>query len=149
MNQRLTAPRALTALIARRVVRLATIIAVAIIGVIFLVSGVLAYFFSPWWWLLVIPFLLLFGVFIFFRIITMIFIRIVHPNAITREQRDAMNSFIDKIVAVIEAKSTPLFLVVAICIKDIVFHRDVVTIKNLIKDTASLRAEYAKIEKLF
>lgn len=149
MNQRLTAPRALTALVARRIVRLATIIAACVVGAILLLSGILAYFFTAWWWFLALPFLVLFGVFLFLRIIVMVVIRIVHPNAITREQRDAMNGFIDKIVAVLEAKSTPLFVVVAICVKDILFHRDVVTVKNLIKDTASLRAEYARIEKLF
>lgn len=60
-----------------------------------------------------------------------------------------MDEFIDKIQAALEARATPLPLTVIICLKDILFHRDVVTVKKLIKDTAGLRKDYAEIEKLF
>ena len=132
MIQKLTAPRALTALVARRAIRFATIIAVFITVVGFAVSAVLVYFFTPWWWLLAAFFILVFGVFLLIRIISMTIVRLIHPNNLTCEQKQAMNQFVDKIQEIVEAKSMPLFLVALICIKDILFHQDVVTIKQLI-----------------
>ena len=149
MSQRLTAPRALTTLFARRIVRIATLLALAVAVAVFLLTWVLAYFFSSWWWLLIIPLCILLVLFLIVRIVVMIFIRMIHPNSLTKEQTKAMNGFIDKIQAILEAKSTPLPFVVLICIKDILFHRDITTIKSLIKDTTGLRKEYAEIEKLF
>lgn len=149
MNQKLTAPRALTALVARRAVRFATLIAAAITLSSVVISALLVYFFAPWWWLLAVFFILLFGIFILIRIVSMIIIRIIHPNNLTPEQATAMNKFVDSILEIIEAKSTPLFIVALICIKDILFYRDIVTIKKTIQDTVSLRTRYAEIEKLF
>lgn len=79
----------------------------------------------------------------------MIIIRVIHPNDLTHKQRAAMSEFIDKIQQVIEARSTPVPFIVLVCIKDIVLHRDVVTIKKIIRDTAGLKREYEQIEKLF
>ena len=149
MNQKLTAPRALTALIARRAVRFATLIAMVITLLSIAISSVLVYFFTPWWWLLAVFFILLFGVFIIIRVISMVIIRIIHPNNLTTEQTNAMNEFVDTIQELLEAKSTPLFLIALICIKDILFYRDIVTVKKTIQDTVSLRTRYAEIEKLF
>lgn len=149
MIQKLTAPRALTALVARRAIRFATIIAVFITVVGFAVSAVLVYFFTPWWWLLAAFFILVFGVFLLIRIISMTIVRLIHPNNLTCEQKQAMNQFVDKIQEIVEAKSMPLFLVALICIKDILFHQDVVTIKKLISNTTGLHKQYSVIEKLF
>ena len=108
MIQKLTAPRALTALVARRAIRFATIIAVFITVVGFAVSAVLVYFFTPWWWLLAAFFILVFGVFLLIRIISMTIVRLIHPNNLTCEQKQAMNQFVDKIQEIVEAKSMPL-----------------------------------------
>lgn len=149
MHKKLTAPRALTALFARRVIRLATIIASGIILGVIALAWVLAYFFSPWWWLLTVPFVIAFGLFMIVRIVVMVIVRLIHPNDLSKEQVAAMNGFIDKIQTILEARSTPPFLIVLICLKDLLLYRDITTIKNLIKDTAGLRKEYAEIEKLF
>jgi len=149
MNQKLTAPRALTALVARRAIRFATLIAMIFTVVGIVIAAVLVYFFTAWWWLLAILFIMLFGAFLLVRLICMGIVRIIHPNNLTLEQTQAMNKFVDKIQEIIEAKSTPFFFIALICIKDILFHRDIVTIKKLIANTISLKNEYTEIEKLF
>ena len=149
MIQKLTAPRALTALVARRAIQFASVIAVIITVVGITISAILVYLFTPWWWLLAALFILVFGVFLLIRIITMTIVRVIHPNKLTREQKQAMNQFVDKIQEIVEAKSMPLFLVALICIKDILFHQDVVTIKKLISNTTGLHKQYSVIEKLF
>lgn len=149
MTSKLTAPRALTALLARRFVNLATIIAVGVACAGIILAWLLAHFFSAWWWLLAIPFAGLLLLFLIVRFIVMIIVRLIHPNNLTNKQRQAMNEFIDKIQVAIEARATPVPLIVLICLKDIILHRDVVTVKKIIKNTAGLKNEYEQIEKLF
>lgn len=149
MNQQLTAPRALTALMARRAVRMATIISIITACIITIVTVALVYFFSPWWWLLIVPFAPLFILFFIVRFIVLLLIRSIHPNNLTKEQYVAMNEFVDKVQIVLEARSMPVPLIVFICLKDIVLHRDIVTIKKLIQDTAGLKSQYEQIQKLF
>lgn len=149
MTSKLTAPRALTALLARRFIKLATIVAVGIAAAGITAAWLLAHFFSAWWWLLAVPFVGLLVLFLIVRFIVMIIVRLIHPNNLTGEQNQIMNGFIDKIQVAIEARATPVPLVVLICLKDVLFHRDVVTVKKIIKDTAGLKSEYEQIEKLF
>lgn len=149
MNQHLTASRALTALIARRTIHTATVIAAtaACIGII--ITLVLVHFFSPWWWLLALSILTLTVVFFIVRNIVLLIIRKIHPADLTKEQQLAMNTFIDNVQTTIDTGSMSTSLIVFICLKDIVLHRDIVTIKKLIQDTAGLKSEYEKIQKLF
>ena len=55
----------------------------------------------------------------------------------------------EKIQRLIEAKATPPIVFVLLSVKDLLIHRDVTTIKELIRDTASLRADYSKLRQLF
>ena len=146
---KLTAPRALTAFIARKVIRFSTIVAVLTVVGVGILCWVLAYFFTAWWWLLEIPFVLIFFIFLLIRLVAVVFVRAIHSQQLTPRQSAAMSDFVDKIQAALEARSMPLSLIVIICIKDILFHRDVTTVKKVINDTAGLRREYSELEKLF
>jgi uncharacterized membrane protein (UPF0182 family) len=149
MKQKLTAPRALTALVARRAIRFATFVAIGTLATITLLAGILAYFFSAWWWLLTVPFIIFFVLFLILRIIVLVIVRIIHDTSLTSQQRNALNAFTDKIQAVLEARATPPIFIALVCMKDLLLHRDIVTVKKLIKDTSELRKDYAEIEKLF
>jgi len=146
---RITVARALTARFARRFVRLADIL-VAVITII-LVAGVwaLTYFFSAWWWLLVLPLLFLLGLYVIVRLIVAVIISHVHVGQLSKGQRTALDDFIDKVQQAIEARATPLPLIALICIKDIVVHRDLTTVRKIISETAGLRRDYQDLEKLF
>jgi len=131
---RITVARALTARFARRFVRLADIL-VAVITII-LVAGVwaLTYFFSAWWWLLVLPLLFLLGLYVIVRLIVAVIISHVHVGQLSKGQRTALDDFIDKVQQAIEARATPLPLIALICIKDIVVHRDLTTVRKIISE---------------
>jgi len=146
---KLTVARALTARVARRIIRIATIAAVALFGIIFLGTWALAHFFSAWWWLLIIPFIVLLGLFLIIRLVVVLLIGRVHAGTMTEVQREGLDAFIDKLQAVAEARATPWPVMVAVCVKDLIFHRDVTTAKRLISDTAGLRRDYKDLEKLF
>ncbi len=145
----LTVARALTALIARRVIHIATIITIAVFVIIVILCGVLAYFFSAWWWLLLIPFVGWLVVFLLIRMILVLMIKQIHSERMSKVQRKALNSFIDKLWGLLEARATPIPIIVLICIKDILFYRDITTIKKFIQDSASLKRDYLELEKLF
>lgn len=146
---KLTVARALTARFARRFIRLADLL-VAVIALI-LIAGVwaLAYLFSAWWWLLVLPILLLLGVYLIIRIIVALIVSRIHVGRLSKQQRIALDGFIDKIQQAIEARATPLPIIALICIKDIVLHRDLTTVRKIISETTGLRRDYQDLERLF
>jgi ABC-type multidrug transport system fused ATPase/permease subunit len=146
---KLTVMRALTARFARRFIRLADLI-VGTVAIV-LVAGVwaLAYFFSAWWWLLILPVLFLLGLYVIVRLIVAVVISQVHVGQLSKEQRTALDDFIDKVQQVLEARATPLPIIALICIKDIVVHRDLKTVRKIISETTGLRRDYQALEKLF
>lgn len=146
---KITVARALTARFARRFVRLADLL-VGVASVV-LITGTwaLAYFLSAWWWLLLLPVLLVLGAYVIIRFIVTFILSRIHVGRLSQEQRTALDAFIDKVQQLIEARATPLPIMAVICIKDILFHRDITTIKRLINDSVGLRRDYAELEKLF
>ena len=145
----ITAARALTAHLARRFVRLATVVALSIFLAILVLCALLSYFFSGWWWLLLIPFTFLFVVFLVLRLVLRFIVGKIHTQDLSRAQRQALDEFTDKLERLVEARGTPPFLFVLITIKDLLLHRDITTIRSVISDTTTLRRDYATIERLF
>jgi len=146
---RLTAARALTAHIAKRFVRLATLTAFGVFGLAFVLCGVLAYFFTAWWWLLLIPFIILLGIFLLVRLIVAFLIRRIHADTLRPDQKKALDELTDKLERLIEARGTPPIFFVFISIKDLVLHRDVITLKGIVQDSTTLKRDYDALEKLF
>ena len=141
--------RALTARLTRRFVKIVDVIALIIIGVFLAITGILAYFFSAWWLVLLFPILFLCGVFVIVRLVIAVIVSRIHVGKLTEDQTKALDDFIDKIQQILEARATPLPIIAIICIKDILFHRDITTIKKIINDSVGLRLEYLELEKLF
>lgn len=146
---KVTVARALTARAGLRVIRLATIIVLSIFGAWLLLTVSLVYFFSPWWWLLLMPALLLLGAFVIVRFIVRLVIRRIHAEQLTKPQIEALDGFVDKIQALLEARATPPWIFALICIKDLLLNRDVTTIKSIINSTTHLKRDYQELEKLF
>jgi nitrogen fixation/metabolism regulation signal transduction histidine kinase len=141
--------RALTARMGRRFANLATLIVTGIFFLFLLVIAALSYFFSPWWWLLMIPAVILVLIFVIIRIIVGLILHQIHGGKLTSEQQSGLDGFIDKVQQLLEARATPLPLLALICVKDIVFHKDITTVKKIIHDTANLRHDYQELERLF
>lgn len=145
----LSIARALTARIGLRVIRLATIIVVIVLGVWLAVTIGLVYTFSPWWWLLLTPAVLLLIFFFIVRLIVRFIILRIHGEQLSAEQSMTLDGFVDKIQALLEARATPPWMFAAICIKDLIIHRDITTIKSIINSTTTLKRDYQELEKLF
>ena len=149
MDKDVKVARALSSRIARRIVRIASWIATGVVLVLFLLIWALAYFFSAWWWLLLVPLGLLVTIALIVRIIAGFITRGLYREPLNRQQRQGLDDMTEKIQRLIEAKATPPIVFVLLSVKDLLIHRDVTTIKELIRDTASLRADYSKLRQLF
>lgn len=146
---KITIARALTARVGARVVRLATIITFIAFGVWVVITAGLVYAFTPWWWLLLLPALTLLVIFLLARLVIRFILRRIHADQLSKTQSDALDGFVDKIQALLEARATPPWVFAAICIKDLLLHRDITTVKSIISSTTSLRSDYQALEKLF
>jgi nitrogen fixation/metabolism regulation signal transduction histidine kinase len=146
---KVTVARALSARMARRFLRMADLIVVIAAAILLATTWALAYFFSGWWWLFSIPIVLVLGVFLIIRLIAMFIVSRIHSGNLNHRQRVALDDFIDKVQHIIEARATPMPLIVLIVVKDILIHRDITTVKTIIADSAGLRTDYKELEKLF
>lgn len=146
---KITAARALTAHIARRVLKLATIIVLAVFVVLIAIIWVLAHFFSGWWWILLLPVIVLLAVFMLIRMFVRYLILRIHIGHLLPEQKRALDDFTEKLERLIEARGTPPQLFVFICLKDLVLHRDVTTIKQIVRDSTSLKHDFDALDRLF
>lgn len=144
-----TVARALTARTGLRVVRLVSLIAAVVFGAWLLLVISLVYFFSPWWWFLLLPAGVLAVLFVLIRLFIRFIIGRIHAERLSQPQIQALDGFVDKIQALLEARATPPWVFALICIKDLVLHRDVTTIKSIISSTATLKHDYQELEKLF
>ncbi len=149
MDKDVRVARALSARLARRMLRLATIIVVFVLAVLFGAVWALAHFLSAWWWLLLLPLSFLFGFCLLAGVIAHLIARRLYTQKLSGEQVRALDAMADTVQRLLEARATPWPVLVLISIKDLLIRRDVTTLKELVRDTASLRSEYSKLRRLF
>ena len=146
---KLIVARALSAYVARRMVFVATIVAVGVFAAVIVACGLLSYFFSAWWWMLALPFALLLALFFIIRLIVAFIIGRIHSEKLSIEQRQALEKFTDKIQRLLEARATPLPIFALITMRDLVLYRDIKTVRELINDTSGLKKDYEALERRF
>lgn len=147
MNSKITTIRAIGANVGSRA--LFSIAIFADIVLLLLLAGIwaLAHFVSGWWWLLLVIYIPLATVCLVIYLIARTLINQLYPKQIPTEQKQLLNEFTDKIQRVLEARGMgwPWFAVLNV--KDIIFHRELRTTKELIGDTASLKKDFTELEK--
>lgn len=107
----------------------------------------LAYFFSPWWWLLLIifvPLVVISG--IVYSIARFIASRL-YRGHLTRQQRDRLRAFTDKILRLLETRGMNWWWFAALCIRDLLFYRELRTLKELLSDATSLKHDFEALER--
>lgn len=149
MDKDVRVARALSARLARRVLRLASLIVVVVVAVLLGAIWALAHFFSTWWWLLLLPLSVLIGICLLVGVLAHLITRRLYRQKLSSDQAQALDTMADTVQRLLEARATPWPILVLISVKDLLIHRDVTTLKELVRDTASLRAEYSKLRRLF
>lgn len=149
MNPKVTAARALAAYISKKSLRLVTIIAISILGVLTIGIWLLAHYFSPWWWVFIIPVILLGLVFTALRWVVLRIITGIYRHPFTTKQVEYLDDFSQKITGLVDARATTLPMFAFITVKDLLLKRDATTVKRIVADSTSLKSDFATLEKLF
>ncbi len=149
MNKKVAAARALGAHLTRQALRLATIFFVSIVAILLLVIGLLAYNFTAWWWVFAIPIIIACLIALVLHWLVRRLASLIYRHPFSRAQRQALNEFTDKVRSLIDAKNTPLPILAIITIKDVLIHKDPRTIRQLIDNSTSLKADLKDLEKHF
>ena len=149
MNTKLATARALTAYVSRRALNFVTAAAWICVGLLCLGVWALAHFSRSWWWLFLIPLAIGMSIFMLLRMMVSRLIQGVHRHPFTSLQKAQFKQFTDKVMGLVEAKSTPLPFFALITLKDLVRHRDASTLRSLISDSKNLKNDFADLERHF
>ena len=139
--------RALSAVIAWRAIRLFTIIVSGVLVLTLFGVWVLTHFFSPWWWLLLIVYIPLFIASAFVYLIARAIATSLYPAPLSRDQRKHLLEFTDKITHLLETRGMNWWWFAALCMRDLLFYRELRTLKELLADAVSLKADLASLER--
>lgn len=149
MQAKVDVIRALTSTVAKRALLVISIVG-AIISVLLLIGiWALAHFLSAWWWLLLfiyIPWLVI-------ALVVLSFAKLIahkiYPQALSSRQRRLLKGFVDKIQRLLESRGMGWWVFAFLCFKDLLFYRDLRTLKELIADTTSLKRDFEELERNF
>lgn len=149
MNAKASTIRAIVAYSALRALSIITIIAVVAALLFFGIIWALAYYFSPWWWIFLLPFIVAVAVGIVLRVIATKTIHFIHRHPFTESQRQALEQFTDKVAQLTQFRETPLPIYALITLRDIICHRDARTLRTAVEDSAALKDDFLALEKHF
>lgn len=149
MKPKIDVLRALSAVIARRALRVAVVLAVVIAVLLFGVIWLLAAQLSTWWWLLLIIYLPLVMIGVGLGLLLRAIITRLQPRGLSHEERSALEQFADKLQRMIELRGLRWPALVMLSIKDMLLHRDLTTIRSIVRDTTSLRQDLRELEARF
>lgn len=141
----LTVFRLLSRYYVARIVRTATYIALAFALVYIAICWTLAHFFTPWWWLLLVPFVVVFIIFLVLRFIISFIARALYSDNISPAQAAMLDPCIDKMQRLFEIKNINPTVIALTSLKDLAVHRELRTLKGLVDDSKSLRHDLQKI----
>jgi hypothetical protein len=139
--------RALSYVFAKRIVVLTgwVLLAIALLLLIGIIA--LGQYVSSWWLLLLVPFVLCLVLGLAILGLARFIVARLYPQPLTVAQKRSLSSFNDKIMHLIEARSIPPFMLAGIVIKDLIVHREMKTLRNLVDNSRSLKKDFAQLEE--
>lgn len=149
MKPKIAAMQALIAYTALRALRLATLISLLLAVLLLTLLWTLSYYLSPWWWLFALPLLVVVIAGLVLRLIIMRTIHLIHRHPFTEPQRQALESFTDKLVHAAQQTGTPMSHYIFSTLRDMVRHQDIKTVRDMMQDSSDLRQEFTVLEKYF
>ncbi len=149
MNSKINAMRALAAYSARQSLRLVTLIFTSIALIVAASVIALAYVFTAWWLILLLPVMLLYLGFLILRAIANKIIVSIHRHPFTRTQREELEKFTGRLKGLADIKNTPVFIFALMTIWDTMRHRDETAIQKLVDSSKILKEDFAKLERYF
>ena len=139
--------RALSAVVAKKAVFFFLIIDSVILTLMLIAICLLVYFFSPWWWLLLVIYIPLFAASVIVYLIAAFIASRLYPAPLTREQKQHLQEFTDKILRLLETRGMSWWVFAALCVRDLLLYRELRTLKSLLADTTSLKSDFEALEQ--
>ena len=139
--------RALSSVIAKRAIFFFLIIDSVFLTLSFIGICLLVYFFSPWWWLLLIIFIPLFIASGIIYLLARFVASRLYPAPLSREQRQHLQEFTDKILRLLETKGMGWWWFAVLCVRDLLLYRELRTLKEILSDTTSLKQDFLNLER--
>ncbi len=139
--------RALSAIVARQAITAFLIIDSVILTLSIIGIWALAYFFSSWWWLLLIIYIPLAAVSALIYLIARFIASRLYPYPLSKDQRSRLQVFTTKILRLLETRGMGWWVFAALCIRDLLFYRELRTLKGLLADAVSLKADLVDLER--
>ena len=139
--------RALSSVIAKRAIFFFLIIDSVFLTLSFIGICLLVYFFSPWWWLLLIIFIPLFIASGIIYLIARFVASRLYPAPLSREQRQHLQEFTDKILRLLETKGMGWWWFAVLCVRDLLLYHELRTLKQILSDTTSLKQDFLNLER--
>lgn len=141
--------RALGALFLIRALRPIAILVVILLAAAYILVIMLSLSFGSWWLLsllLLVPVtsalaLVAFGLWYFTQRIL--------PRKLTKQEREQLNGFTDKLFGVAEKTRTPYPIILVLIAKDVLRGRESSFLSSMIGDSRSLLKEFSSIQRMF
>ena len=149
MNSTILALRAVTGVYFRRLLIIATSIAVVVLAILYIAINYLAMNLSPWWWLFMIVLVpvtvlaIIVGSGLWFAS------RRLLPRRMNRHERQMVMTFGSKLFGVIERGRLPYPLLLGLVAKDVLRGRESSLVRDTISDSRSLKDDFRVIQKFF
>ena len=138
---------ALSSVIAKRAIFFFLIIDSLFLTLSFIGICLLFYFFSPWWWQLLIIFIPLFIASGIIYLLARFVASRLYPAPLSREQRQHLQGFTDKILRLLETKGMGWWWFAVLCVRDLLLYRELRTLKEILSDTTSLKQDFLNLER--
>lgn len=146
MKSEFNVARALGSVFAGRILAGYSLIMTIYSLVILLIILLLAYFFSGWWLLLLLIHLPVVLMLLIIRLVLAFIIRRLNPKKLTNQQKLVLNNYADTVQHLIESRALGWPLLVLLSVKDLLFYRQLRTLKKIITSTASLYQEFNQLK---
>lgn len=147
MKPKIDVLRAVLVRVARRTLFLLSIIGGAISVVVLAVIWTLAHYASNWWWLLLILYVPLVVLSATLMLAARLLVRRVAPPGLSRQHNKLIDHFVDTIQQLLATHGISWSAFALLNVKDILFYRELRTVRELLAHTTSLRKDFAELEE--
>jgi membrane protein implicated in regulation of membrane protease activity len=139
--------RALSKVVAKKAIFLYLILVSVILTLMFICIGLLTYFFSLWWLLLLIIYIPLVTISAIVYVAARLIAHGIYPAPLSRKQKQHLQEFTDKILYLLETKGMGWWWFATLCVRDLLVYRELRTLKNILLDTTSLKNDFSNLEQ--
>lgn len=147
IQPKITVLRAISSVVARRALFAITIVAAIVFAVLLAIIVALAYFFSSWWWLLLVIYIPLLLIVAIVLLVAYFIASKLYSPRLTLDQKRHIQEFTDKLLRLIETRGLGWWWFAALCVRDLLFYRELRTLKGIISDATSLKNDFASLER--